>query len=182
MSTLNPQQLAVIAHGDTPALVLAGAGTGKTTVMAHRAAELLQRGLNPNRLLLLTITRRAAEELRERVSRVLKLGSLALPWCGTFHSIAVRLLRRQGEHIGVPNTFYGASVTVAGLLSGADLRQALLRLPGEPLRDIALSPRVFNADGLTLDGLTLDDLAAGQPHRVHVGQEDGFIDFWRQLG
>ena len=86
------------------------------------------------------------------------------------------------EVVGVPNTFYGASVTVAGLLSGTDLRKALLALPAVPVRDVVLSPRVLNADGLTLDGLTLDDLAAGQPHRVHVGEEDGFIDFWRQMG
>lgn len=86
------------------------------------------------------------------------------------------------EVVGVENTFYGASVTVAGLLSGGDLRRALLELPPLPTRDVVLSPRVLNADGLTLDGLTLDDLAAGQPHRLHVGEEDGFIDFWRQLG
>jgi hypothetical protein len=67
-------------------------------------------------------------------------------------------------------------------MSGGDLRTALLALPPEPVRDVVLSPRVINADGLTLDGLTLDDLSAGQPHRLHVGEEDGFIDFWRQLG
>ena len=86
------------------------------------------------------------------------------------------------EVVGVPNTFYGASVTVAGLLSGGDLKSALNQLPQLPVRDVVLSPRVFNADGLTLDGLTLDDLVAGQPHRVHVGEEDGFVDFWRGLG
>lgn len=85
------------------------------------------------------------------------------------------------EVVGVPNTFYGHTVTVAGLMSGADLRGALLALPAAPVRDVVLSPRVLNADGLTLDGLTLDDLAADQPHRVHIGEEDGFIDFWRQL-
>ena len=84
--------------------------------------------------------------------------------------------------VGVPNTFYGASVTVAGLMSGGVLRRALLELPQTPVLVVVLSPRVLNADGLTLDGLTLEDLAAGQPHRVHVGEEDGFIDFWRQLG
>lgn len=86
------------------------------------------------------------------------------------------------EVVGVPNTFYGHTVTVAGLMAGGDLRAALLALPPEPVRDVVLSPRVINADGLTLDGLTLDDLGAGQPHRLHVGEEDGFIDFWRQLG
>ena len=86
------------------------------------------------------------------------------------------------EVVGVANTFYGHTVTVAGLMAGCDLRNALLALPAEPIRDVVLSPRVINADGLTLDGMTLDELAAGQPHRVHVGDEDAFIDFWRQLG
>lgn len=85
------------------------------------------------------------------------------------------------EVVGVPNTLYGHTVTVAGLLSGADLRGALLALPPAPARTVALSPRVFNSDGLTLDGMTLATLSADQPHRVLVGEEDGFIDFWSGL-
>lgn len=106
----------------------------------------------------------------------------ATAWRREFTPVLKAAQAPKVEIIGVPNTFYGASVTVAGLMSGGDLRKALLELPQAPVRDVVLSPRVFNADGLTLDGLTLDDLAAGQPHRVHVGEEDGFIDFWRQLG
>jgi len=83
--------------------------------------------------------------------------------------------------VGVENRFYGHTVTVAGLLAGADLRRALLALPPEPRRLVVLSPRVFNADDLTLDGLTLDEITAGSPHRVEVGEEDGFIDFWVRL-
>lgn len=86
------------------------------------------------------------------------------------------------EVIGLANTFYGASVTVAGLMTGGDLRRGLLDLPMAPVRDVVLSPRVFNSDGLTLDGMTLEDLAADQPHRLHVGEEEGFIDFWQGLG
>ncbi len=86
------------------------------------------------------------------------------------------------EVIGITNTFYGEAVTVAGLLSGKDLRDALLQLPADPVRDIVFSPRVFNSDGLTLDGLTIEDLAANQLHRLHVGEEEGFIDFWAELG
>ncbi len=85
------------------------------------------------------------------------------------------------EVIGLPNTFYGATVTVAGLMTGGDLRRGLLDLPTAPERDVVLSPRVFNSDGLTLDGMTLEELAAGQPHRLHVGEEEGFVDFWSQL-
>jgi len=70
---------------------------------------------------------------------------------------------------------------VAGLLSGSDLRRGLLALPAERALDVVLSPRVINSDGLTLDGMTLEDLAADQPHTLHIGEEDGFVDFWRDL-
>ncbi len=86
------------------------------------------------------------------------------------------------EVMGVENRFYGNSVTVAGLLSGQDLRRALLDLPPEPKRTVILSPRVLNSDELTLDGMKLEDIARDQPHTVVVGEEDGFIDFWRKLG
>ena len=76
------------------------------------------------------------------------------------------------EVVGVENRFYGNSVTVAGLLSGQDLRRALLRLPREPKRTVILSQRVLNSDGLTLDGMELVDIAKEQPHTVVVGEED----------
>jgi NifB/MoaA-like Fe-S oxidoreductase len=86
------------------------------------------------------------------------------------------------ELVGVQNRFYGNSVTVAGLVGGQDLRRALLELPPAPVRTVVLSPRVLNSDGLTLDGMRLEDIAQGQPHSLLVGEEDGFIDFWRKLG
>ncbi len=75
------------------------------------------------------------------------------------------------------NTFYGNSVTVAGLMTGGDLRRALTALPPAPPRTVVLSPRVFNADGLTLY-----QIAAGAPHEVLVGEEEGLVDFWLELG
>lgn len=84
--------------------------------------------------------------------------------------------------VPVRNTFYGHTVTVAGLLAGGDLRRALLALPPDPVRTVCLSPRVFNADGLTLDDLTVEDIARDQPHEVHVPDEEAFIDFWAGLG
>ncbi|MBU0743357.1 DUF512 domain-containing protein [bacterium] len=88
----------------------------------------------------------------------------------------------QIEVVGVDNFFYGASVTVAGLLSGGDVRRALDALPVAPIRDVLLPPRMFNSDDLALDDLTLDAIAAGQPHRLHVPDEEGLIDFWAVLG
>ncbi len=102
-----------------------------------------------------------------------------------FDRVLTPALREAGappvEVIGVQNRFYGHTVTVAGLLSGADLRRALLALPAGPPRTVCLSPRVFNSDGLTLDDLTLDQIAAGQPHAVLVPDEEGFVDFWADL-
>ena len=96
------------------------------------------------------------------------------------------LLNRAGtpavEVLLVANHFYGPAVTVAGLLAGQDLRRSLLALPAEPIRQVLLSPRVFNTDSLTLDGLALADIAAGQPHPVHMAAEEGFVDFWLDLG
>lgn len=86
------------------------------------------------------------------------------------------------EVVGVENRFYGASVTVAGLLSGSDVSRVLDDLPADPVRDVVLPPRMFNSDGVTLDDLTLDDLADGRPHRLHVGEEETFVDFWRRIG
>ncbi|MFO7654227.1 MAG: DUF512 domain-containing protein [Candidatus Krumholzibacteriia bacterium] len=85
------------------------------------------------------------------------------------------------EVVPVENTLFGTPVTVAGLLSGADLRRALLALPAEPRRTVALPARVFNSDGLTLDDLTVEQIAAGTPHRVVVPPDEGFVDFWAEL-
>jgi len=96
-----------------PLLVVAGAGAGKTLTLAARVARLVVAGADPNRLLLLTFSRRAALEMERRVGRALHdalgLAALqrapALPWCGTFHSIGARLLRSVAERIGLDAAF-----------------------------------------------------------------------------
>jgi DNA helicase-2/ATP-dependent DNA helicase PcrA len=103
---LNAAQRAAACHGDGALLILAGAGTGKTNTLAHRVAHLVLRGANPQRILLLTFSRRAALEMTRRASRI--VGELAtpvrLPWSGTFHSIANRLIRRHCARVGLsPN-------------------------------------------------------------------------------
>ena len=85
------------------------------------------------------------------------------------------------EILPVANGLYGPGVTVAGLLSGADVLRGLRALPPEPARDVLLPPRMFNADGLTLDDLDLDRLRSGQPHRLHVPPEQGLVDFWASI-
>lgn len=84
--------------------------------------------------------------------------------------------------VGVDNTFYGASVTVAGLLTAQDVARTLADLPPDPVRDVLLPPRMFNSDGVTLDDRRLEDLQEAVPHRLHVPDEEGLIDFWRGIG
>ncbi|TMH70919.1 MAG: ATP-dependent helicase [Betaproteobacteria bacterium] len=104
---LNAAQRAAACHGAGPLLILAGAGTGKTNTLAHRVAHLILEGANPQRILLLTFSRRAALEMTRRAQRI--VGELAtqvrLPWSGTFHSIANRLIRRHCTRVGLQPNF-----------------------------------------------------------------------------
>src|SRR3954463_3694693 len=103
LDNLNPQQRAAAsAPLDTPLLIVAGAGTGKTNTLAHRVAYLIHTGVNPARILLLTFTRRAAAEMTKRAESILNASASGLRaqssalgrlWSGTFHAISNRLLR-----------------------------------------------------------------------------------------
>src|SRR5690606_21446385 len=118
LSELNPAQREAaefgIGQADAPALlVIAGAGSGKTSTLAHRVAHLVVNGADPQRMLLLTFSRRAAQEMERRVGmvlrRVMKLHATqqapALPWAGTFHGIGARLLRDCATRIGLSESF-----------------------------------------------------------------------------
>jgi len=105
---LNPAQRAAACHGNGALLILAGAGTGKTNTLAHRVAHLVLEGANPQRILLLTFSRRAALEMTRRAQRIvgeLASGAVRLPWSGTFHSIANRLIRRHCARVGLGPNF-----------------------------------------------------------------------------
>jgi DNA helicase II / ATP-dependent DNA helicase PcrA len=122
---LNDEQLAAATHGDGPLLVVAGAGTGKTTTLASRVAWLLTRGVRPERLLLLTFSRRAAREMTARAERI--AGAQDLPgidasriWSGTFHAIGNRLLRMHGRALGLDPSF-----TVLDQADAADVMDLL---------------------------------------------------------
>ncbi len=100
---LNPEQLAVVHSGDGPCLVLAGAGSGKTRTITYRVAYLLEKGVSPSNILLVTFTNKAAAEMTARVAKL--TGIPKLPWSGTFHSIAFRLLKLYAPLIGYKNNF-----------------------------------------------------------------------------
>jgi len=109
---LNPQQREAVEHGRDPLLIIAGAGTGKTATIVHRVAWLVAQGTSPHAIMLLTFTRRAAEEMIRRVDAILNRLGLAHGsirakdiWGGTFHAIGLRLLRVLGHEIGLPSNF-----------------------------------------------------------------------------
>ena len=103
--TLNEQQKEAVYHTEGPLLILAGAGSGKTRVLTHRIAYLIEeKGVNPWNILAITFTNKAAGEMRERVDRLVGFGSESI-WVSTFHSMCVRILRRHIELLGYDNSF-----------------------------------------------------------------------------
>ena len=106
LDDLNPAQREAVTHGDGPLLVLAGAGSGKTRVIAYRIAWLLgARGVPPRHLLAVTFTNKAAGEMARRVEHLLAPVGLGAPLIGTFHAVCVRILRQSGRHVGLPAQF-----------------------------------------------------------------------------
>ncbi|HBA48331.1 MAG TPA: ATP-dependent DNA helicase PcrA, partial [Lachnospiraceae bacterium] len=103
--TLNKEQKEAVLHTEGPLLLLAGAGSGKTRVLTHRIAYLIdEMGVKPWNILAITFTNKAAGEMRERVDRLVELGAGQV-WVATFHSTCVRILRRYIDRIGYGNNF-----------------------------------------------------------------------------
>ena len=103
--TLNPPQREAVAQTGGPVLILAGAGSGKTRVLTHRIAYLMdEKGVNPWNILAITFTNKAAQEMRERVDKLVGFGSESI-WVSTFHSACVRILRRHIDNLGYDTNF-----------------------------------------------------------------------------
>ena len=141
LANMNPQQREGIVAVDGPVLLLAGAGSGKTRVITHRIAYLIQqRGVSPDNILAVTFTNKAAKEMAERVEKILGHSTLAKPTLATFHSFCVRVLRRDIETlrtngVGLTRTFAIYDETD----QQAVVKQAIKRLGFD---DKSLKPRV----------------------------------------
>ena len=106
LDALNPPQREAVLATEGPVLMLAGAGTGKTAALTARLAHIIRtRRAWPSEILCVTFTNRAAREMKERVAQLLGPGAEGLPWLGTFHSIAAKLLRRHAALVGLQSNY-----------------------------------------------------------------------------
>ncbi|MEX5630983.1 DNA helicase PcrA [Parafrankia sp. FMc2] len=135
---LNPQQHAAVVHAGAPLLVVAGAGSGKTRVLAHRIAYLLAaRGARPGEILAITFTNKAAGEMRERVEALVG-GRARAMWVSTFHSACVRILRSEASRLGFGSSF--------SIYDAADAQRLITLVT----RDLDLDPKRHTAKGLAV--------------------------------
>ncbi len=130
---LNEQQRAVVTAGSGPLLVIAGAGSGKTHTLTYRMAHLVDRGVDPTNILLLTFTNRAARSMTSRASELVGLNVTRL-WSGTFHSTANRILRRYADRLGYPTDYTiidrdDATTLMKSCVAGADVGHLERRFP-----------------------------------------------------
>ncbi|MBA4029370.1 MAG: ATP-dependent DNA helicase [Planctomyces sp.] len=147
---LNPEQLAAARFGDAPLLIIAGAGTGKTTTLVHRVAQLIASGIDPGEILLLTFTRRAAAEMIRRVDQLLSHVTKTPASMkfhgrkvvgGTFHAVATRHLREFGQYVGLDADFT--------ILDRSDSEDLMNELRAEI--DIAHKEKRFPLKGTCID-------------------------------
>jgi len=141
LDKLNPQQREAVEAVDGPVLILAGAGSGKTRVITHRIAYLIEeRGVAPDSILAVTFTNKASAEMAERVDKLLAHGSLAKPLLSTFHSFCVRLLRRDIEALRIGGEGLTRTFAIYDESDQQSLVKQVMRRMG--LDDKQLTPRV----------------------------------------
>jgi DNA helicase-2/ATP-dependent DNA helicase PcrA len=161
---LNPAQRAGVEHRGGPLLLLAGAGTGKTRVITHRVAALIDEGVPAWRILAVTFTNKAAGEMRERIANLLGMELDELrrngPWIGTFHSICARILRRHGEDVGLSRNF---------AIYDTDDQKSLMR---KVLKVLDIDPRMLSPTAVlaTLDTAKNLGIPRSQIDRLGLGE------------
>jgi DNA helicase-2/ATP-dependent DNA helicase PcrA len=158
LADLNPEQRAAVETLDGPVLVLAGAGTGKTRVLTTRIAHILATGrARPAEILAVTFTNKAAREMKTRIGMMVGQAVEGMPWLGTFHSIGVKILRRNAELVGLKPDF-----TILGVDDQIRLFKQLLEV--EKLDEKRWPARVLAGlvDGWKNRGLTPEQVPAGE--------------------
>lgn len=122
LQALNPQQYDAVVYDDGPSLVIAGAGSGKTRVLTNKIMYLIQKGYDPRRILALTFTNKAANEMRERIAQLIGFSEASKLWMGTFHSMFLKILRFNTERIG-----FHANLTIYDTQDSKALIKAIIK-------------------------------------------------------
>jgi len=122
INELNSAQKEAVVNFQGPALVIAGAGSGKTRVLTYRIANLLSQGVRPYRILALTFTNKAASEMKERIASIVSPELSQSLWMGTFHSVFARILRKEGVHLGYP-----ADYTIYDTIDSRSLVKSIIK-------------------------------------------------------
>ncbi|MBM4408626.1 MAG: hypothetical protein FJ038_08540, partial [Chloroflexi bacterium] len=165
VSQLNPEQARAVSTPDGPLLILAGAGSGKTRVLAHRVAYLIGvRGVRPWQILAVTFTNRAAAELRERIMGLVGEAGRDVR-AGTFHSICARVLRRDGEAIGIDRRFVIYDTDDQQQLMKQVLRDEDMPATGK-YRPSAVLAAISHKKNDLLDPAAIDEVAANRHDRT----------------
>lgn len=125
LQQLNENQKSAVLYNEGPSLVIAGAGSGKTRVLTYKIAYLLKNGISPYNILALTFTNKAAREMKERIAQVVGEETASLLWMGTFHSIFLRILRRESDKLG-----YSSNFTIYDSQDSRNLIKAIIKEKG----------------------------------------------------
>ena len=161
---LDDSQLAAVTHGDAPLIILAGAGTGKTRTLTSRVAHLLERGVPPERILLLTFTRRAAEDMLTRAAALCPDRDAARRvWGGTFHAIAHRLVAEHASQLGLAEV---SVIDPADVVDLIDLLRDEHGLSAESAADAGRLPRAA-----TLADIYSRSVNTGRPAREVISTD-----------
>ncbi|MGQ0775940.1 MAG: DNA helicase PcrA [Pseudonocardiales bacterium] len=171
LAGLNPQQRAAVEHAGSPLLIVAGAGSGKTRVLAHRIAYLLaQRGVQPSEILAITFTNKAAAEMAQRVAALVGRRA-AVMWVSTFHSMCVRILRREAKHLAALLARVEPSSTLTSSFSIYDADDTR-RLVALVARDLDLDPRRYPARLIAMQISNLKNELIDPPTAASAAEDD----------
>lgn len=178
---LNASQRAAVVTTDGTLLLLAGPGSGKTRVVTHRIAYMIEQGVDPHSILALTFTNKAAQEMRSRLERL--MGDAAL-WMGTYHGFCVRLLRRYANLVGLPNNFNiydtdDATSVLRTAVAEADFSLTHTTLGSLANRISYFKNRLVTPEMLIAEGLSSDEHQIAQVYPFYQRQllKNGAVDF-----
>jgi DNA helicase-2/ATP-dependent DNA helicase PcrA len=164
LNGMNPKQQEAVAHTEGPLLIMAGAGSGKTRVLTHRISYLIdEKGVNPWNILAITFTNKAASEMKERVAKLVEVGGQDV-WVSTFHSMCVRILRREIDRIG-----YDRSFTIADPGEQLTLMKRILKRQN-------IDPKKYNPRAILAEiSNAKNELKNAADYRAEAG------DYWGKL-